>query len=262
MNTGRSLRYSSRNTPALVEDPRVALGHLAAEDRLHPRRVGLVLAAGEREHPRAAVLDGDRGVEQRGDRVGDREQVARGQAAQRVLGPRRRRRPRRAASAASRRAAPRGRRGSARAAPRRTSRPRADLRRHRHRRADHEAGGIGRAELARAARPAGLGRRARRRARARCVAAPARRPGRGSPRRRCRPRRSASPWTRSSRVAPRSSSTRPRLARGRGFVLMTDMGQPSRPDVSRRSLLRADQPDQGSSSSIHTIQSGSHSSWS
>ena len=68
--------------PALGEDPRVALGHLPAQDRLDPGRVRLVLAAREGEHAGAAVLDGDRGVEQRRDGVGDRKEVAGGQSAQ------------------------------------------------------------------------------------------------------------------------------------------------------------------------------------
>ena len=44
---------------------------------------GFVLAAGEREHARVAVLDRDRRVEQRGDRVREREQVPGRQPAQR-----------------------------------------------------------------------------------------------------------------------------------------------------------------------------------
>ena len=63
--TGPVAAVEVAEDPALGEHPGVPLGHLAAEDRLDPRRVGLVLAAGEGEHPRAAVLDGDGRVEQR-----------------------------------------------------------------------------------------------------------------------------------------------------------------------------------------------------
>ena len=101
--------------PALVEDPRVALGHLAAEDRLDPGRVGLVLAAGEGEHPGAAVLDGDRRVEQRGDALATANRSPDGRPPS-DSGRRRRRRPRRAASAASPPGGPTARRGSGRAA--------------------------------------------------------------------------------------------------------------------------------------------------
>ncbi|MCB1961873.1 MAG: hypothetical protein KDF24_01705, partial [Rhodocyclaceae bacterium] len=71
--------------PALVEDPGVALRHLPTQDRLDPRGVRLVLPAREGQHPGAAVLDGDRGVEQGRDRVRDGEQVTRGQPAERLL---------------------------------------------------------------------------------------------------------------------------------------------------------------------------------
>ena len=69
---------------SLGQDAGVPLGHLPPDDRLGARRVGLLLAAREREHPRRAVLDRDRCVQQRGDRVGDREEVAGGQAADRL----------------------------------------------------------------------------------------------------------------------------------------------------------------------------------
>jgi hypothetical protein len=68
---------------AFGEQAGVPLGHLAAQDGRHPGWVGLVLAAGERQHPQAAVLDGHRRVEQCGDRVGQREQVTGGHAAER-----------------------------------------------------------------------------------------------------------------------------------------------------------------------------------
>ena len=70
---------------ALGEDPRVALGHLAADDRLGPRGVGLLLPPREGEDARGAVLDRHGRVEQCRDRVGDGEQVARGQAADRLV---------------------------------------------------------------------------------------------------------------------------------------------------------------------------------
>ena len=69
---------------ALGQDAGVPLGHLAPDDRLGARGVGLLLASREREDARRAVLDRDGRVEQRGDRVGDREQVARRQAADRL----------------------------------------------------------------------------------------------------------------------------------------------------------------------------------
>ena len=55
----------------------VLLRDLTADDRLHPRRIGLVLAAGEGEHARAAVLDGDGRIEEGPHRVGHGEQVTR-----------------------------------------------------------------------------------------------------------------------------------------------------------------------------------------
>jgi hypothetical protein len=132
---------------ALVEDPRVPLRDLAAQDRLDPGRVGLVLAAREREHPRAAVLDRDRCVQQRGDRVGDGEQVARRQPAQRLglghadvaLGEQRAQhrgqvRPRCAAAQAEQRDPRRVRRGP-------------DVRGQRNRCAQHQAGSLLLAEL-------------------------------------------------------------------------------------------------------------------
>ncbi len=61
---------------AFLQDPGVALGHLAAEDGLDAGGVGLALPAGEGQHPPAAVLDGDGRVEERPDRVGQREEVA------------------------------------------------------------------------------------------------------------------------------------------------------------------------------------------
>ena len=69
---------------ALGQDAGVPLGHLPADDRLGAGGVGLLLAAREREHARRAVLDRDRRVQQRGDRVGDGEEVARRQAADRL----------------------------------------------------------------------------------------------------------------------------------------------------------------------------------
>ncbi len=69
---------------AVGEHAGVALGHLAAQDRLDPGRVGLVLAAGVGQHARAAVLDGHRRVEQGADRVGEGEQVAGGHTAERL----------------------------------------------------------------------------------------------------------------------------------------------------------------------------------
>ena len=66
----------------LGEHARVALGHLAADDRLGARGVRLLLASREGEHARGAVFDRDRRVEQRGDRVRDGEQVARREAAE------------------------------------------------------------------------------------------------------------------------------------------------------------------------------------
>ena len=68
----------------LGEQPRVPFRHLPAEDRLHPGQVRLVLPPGEREHPRGAVLDGDWRVDQRRDRVGDREQVTGREPAERL----------------------------------------------------------------------------------------------------------------------------------------------------------------------------------
>lgn len=50
-------------------------GHLAVEDGRDPVLVGLVLSAGEGQHPAAAVLHGDRAVQQSGRRVGQGEQV-------------------------------------------------------------------------------------------------------------------------------------------------------------------------------------------
>ncbi len=64
------------------EHPGEAFRHLPSQDRLHPGRVGFVLAAGERQHPRARVLDRHRRVDQLRDRVGHREQIAGGDAAQ------------------------------------------------------------------------------------------------------------------------------------------------------------------------------------
>ena len=63
--------------PAFLQHLPVPLRHLPAEYGLDPPGVGLFLAAGERQHPRGPVLDGHRGVHQRADRVGEREQVAR-----------------------------------------------------------------------------------------------------------------------------------------------------------------------------------------
>ncbi|WP_345403127.1 hypothetical protein [Nonomuraea salmonea] len=60
----------------LVEQPQVALGHLAAQHGLDAALVGLLLPAGERQHPRRPVLDRDGRVEQRAHGVGQREQVA------------------------------------------------------------------------------------------------------------------------------------------------------------------------------------------
>ncbi len=51
------------------------LGHLPAQDGPRPGLIGLVLPAGEREHPRGPVLDGHRGVEERRHRVGHGEQI-------------------------------------------------------------------------------------------------------------------------------------------------------------------------------------------
>ena len=70
--------------PELGQHPGVPLRHLAADDRLDPRRVRLVLAAGEREHARAAVLDGDGRIEEGAHRVGHGEQVTRRETAERL----------------------------------------------------------------------------------------------------------------------------------------------------------------------------------
>ena len=134
--------------PALGEDPRVALGHLPPQDRLDPGGVRLVLAPREGQDPGAAVLDGDRGVEQRGDGVRDGEQVAGRQSPQGlVLGGthvvlreqgaqhRGQMRPRRPAAEPEQ--------GDAR----RVGGP-ADRRGQRHRGADDECGGTGAPELA------------------------------------------------------------------------------------------------------------------
>ncbi len=67
---------------AFGEQAGVPLRHLAAEDGFDAGGVGLVLPAGEGEDARAAVLDGDGCVEQRGSRVGQGEQVAGGHAAE------------------------------------------------------------------------------------------------------------------------------------------------------------------------------------
>ena len=69
----------------LGERARVALRHLAADDRLGPRGIRLLLTAREREHARGPVLDRDRGIQQRRDRVGDREEVAGRDAAERFV---------------------------------------------------------------------------------------------------------------------------------------------------------------------------------
>ena len=84
MKTGMSLRQQVAEDASVVEAPGVPLGHLATQDGLDAGRVGLVLTAGEGEHPGVAVLDGDRRVEERGDRVGDREQVAGRQTPERL----------------------------------------------------------------------------------------------------------------------------------------------------------------------------------
>jgi hypothetical protein len=75
--------------PAFLQHLPVPLRHLPAEYGLDPAGVGLLLAAGEREHPRGPVFDRHRGVHQRADRVGEREQVA-GRAARQVIGAGRR----------------------------------------------------------------------------------------------------------------------------------------------------------------------------
>ncbi len=68
----------------LGEHPGVPLRDLAADDRLHARRVGLVLAAGEREHARAAVLDGHGRIEEGPHRVRHGEQVTRRETSERL----------------------------------------------------------------------------------------------------------------------------------------------------------------------------------
>ncbi len=60
----------------LLKGPQLLRRDLTVEDRRDPGLVALVLTAGEREHPAVAVLDRHRPVEQRGDRVGQREQVS------------------------------------------------------------------------------------------------------------------------------------------------------------------------------------------
>lgn len=67
---------------ALVEDAHEAIGHLPAENRLHPALIDLVLSARECQHAQIPVLDRHRRVEQRTHRVGYREQVTRGEAPQ------------------------------------------------------------------------------------------------------------------------------------------------------------------------------------
>ncbi|MFE0148438.1 hypothetical protein ACFWY5_14935 [Nonomuraea sp. NPDC059007] len=58
-----------------VHQPPQPLGRLAAEDGLDAAGIGLVLAFGVGHHPRGAILDRDRRVHQRADRVGQGEQV-------------------------------------------------------------------------------------------------------------------------------------------------------------------------------------------
>ena len=125
--------------PELRQHPGVLLRDLAADDRLDPRRVRLVLSSREGEHPRAAVLDGDGSIEEGSHRVGHGEQVTGREAAERLgLG-------RADVALGEERAQQRGQLGPGRAATQaeerrasRLDRP-GEVRRHHHGRADDES---------------------------------------------------------------------------------------------------------------------------